>query len=900
MSANQDLTWSATEAPTETPSEAVAIAEALASFLPQHFALPHVLKEGAPPPTLRYLRTGGSGHVFTVVGEDLARGYCVKVLKADRAARQDACAAFGAEPHWLGKIQEQTQDLWRLMGADADARQPMVPEIAHSKTEQAVIEVPVSRLGQDCKLPLFVLERGVTVSELLRPDGKTLDAWQLRRREWFWKWYGKDGPGRMDEVLLEMLRQVDLILQAMHQRIGFHLDIKAENILAIFLEPNRAPDTPPRTGPAIRFCLFDFGSFKTIADFAHSPQERYFESTFDTLPEPVRALVSLREQTSDKRVRVPINRVVSQKLRGDDIDRHQLGQLVLDVFAGDQPYGQVRQVIRRDGRRLLLELAKSLLYSEDETDPGRITPGTRNIGELSRKIETARHAVNRVGGSTLILLPGSLLQGVDERLEALTQQPLFDRLKKVRQLGLSYLIYPGATHTRYEHLLGAFHSARDYLTHLLAPSGSPWLAARITNEQVVLCLLHALCHDLGHYPYAHYVEDTGLFPDHSRISKWILTRNEKELGLLCDGSDCGREHLPGKCGWRLVEPEHLASLHAVLFANYGLHSSDWSKWFDALSDSKKRPRGAEKGVFKVLSEVLDGPIDVDKYDYVRRDSLHCGFASIGGVETDLFLRSLTVCADPSPDAVVERYVLGVRADAHCVLEQLALARYHLYSLVYWNPHCRRLTSLLRDALVGWAARRLEAGAISDVWDLVAQWVRSESDDGVMSRLRTLGDPALSSRIQQLLEGPPPRMIAEIGEGQRAAFDGMRLAALDGSKPLPKERPAWAGSEIRLGGSAMREALARQLSVVVGSRDDAAADIDVLVDVPMQRIDRPSEVKGCGVVLPSGEVQAPGPVWGAIEPAVDHWVRRIRVFLASPSIDPAMADDLQTRVSDLYH
>src|SRR5258705_3501918 len=69
----------------------------------------------------------------------------------------------------------------------------------------------------------------------------------------------------------------------------------------------------------------------------------------------------------------------------------------------------------------------------------------------------------------------------------------FQRLRYVRQLGHAFLVYPGATHTRFEHALGAYH-----------------LACRVTKELEVQ--LAALLHDVGHYPFSHALEEAGLLP----------------------------------------------------------------------------------------------------------------------------------------------------------------------------------------------------------------------------------------------------------------------------------------------------------------------------------------------------------------------------------------------------
>src|SRR5207253_10086866 len=80
--------------------------------------------------------------------------------------------------------------------------------------------------------------------------------------------------------------------------------------------------------------------------------------------------------------------------------------------------------------------------------------------------------------------------------------PAFQRLRYVRQLGHAFLVYPGATHTRFEHALGAYH-----------------LACRVTKEPEVQ--LAALLHDIGHYPFSHALEEAGLPPHESLAARHL-------------------------------------------------------------------------------------------------------------------------------------------------------------------------------------------------------------------------------------------------------------------------------------------------------------------------------------------------------------------------------------------
>jgi len=85
---------------------------------------------------------------------------------------------------------------------------------------------------------------------------------------------------------------------------------------------------------------------------------------------------------------------------------------------------------------------------------------------------------------------------------AIIDTPAFQRLRYVRQLGHAFLVYPGATHTRFEHALGAYH-----------------LAGRVTKEREVQ--LAALLHDIGHYPFSHALEEAGLPPHESLAARHL-------------------------------------------------------------------------------------------------------------------------------------------------------------------------------------------------------------------------------------------------------------------------------------------------------------------------------------------------------------------------------------------
>src|ERR1700693_497548 len=87
---------------------------------------------------------------------------------------------------------------------------------------------------------------------------------------------------------------------------------------------------------------------------------------------------------------------------------------------------------------------------------------------------------------------------VDELTLRLVDTEIFQRLRYVRQLGLAYLVYPGATHSRFEHALGTYHLARRTLALLSEREGGSFSAG---DNAIVRSA--ALLHDVGHYPFSH-------------------------------------------------------------------------------------------------------------------------------------------------------------------------------------------------------------------------------------------------------------------------------------------------------------------------------------------------------------------------------------------------------------
>ncbi|HZH80525.1 MAG TPA: HD domain-containing protein, partial [Gemmatimonadales bacterium] len=267
---------------------------------------------------------------------------------------------------------------------------------------------------------------------------------------------------------------------------------------------------------------------------------------------------------------------------------------------------------------------------------------------------------------------------LDPEALAVVDTPAVQRLRYVRQLGHAFLVYPGATHNRFEHALGAYHLARRALTQLEeAGDLQPDPAER------VLLKLAALLHDIGHYPFSHALEEAGL-PHHETLAAQHLASGALAQRL----ADLG------------VPVERLLAL---------------------IQGRARQPLGG----------LIAGSLDVDKLDYLSRDAWMCG-VPYGVIDVDRLLTSLTVAPGPDGGPTVALHEKGLAA-----LESLLFAKYQMYRNVYWHHAVRSATAMFKRLVRGAiAAGRVDPHAIASATDdgLIHELMRDDTS-GLARRLR---------------------------------------------------------------------------------------------------------------------------------------------------------------------
>lgn len=236
------------------------------------------------------------------------------------------------------------------------------------------------------------------------------------------------------------------------------------------------------------------------------------------------------------------------------------------------------------------------------------------------------------------------------------QSRAFQRLRRVKQLGFSDLVYPGATHSRFAHSVGAFHTARQLMTVIENHLGR----GGFEDSRARIALAASLVHDVGHGPFSHAFEDVGRrlnlkMATHEYVSD-VLIRND-ELG------------------------DTLRSLGSG-FAN------------DVADVIKSEKPG------NLYSAVVSSQFDADRLDYMRRDRLMTGTHN-SAIDFEWFIANIEVGTisygvDDESLGSIETFVLGPKAIYGA--ETYVLSLFQLYPTVYFHKATRSAEKIFSELL----------------------------------------------------------------------------------------------------------------------------------------------------------------------------------------------------------
>lgn len=251
---------------------------------------------------------------------------------------------------------------------------------------------------------------------------------------------------------------------------------------------------------------------------------------------------------------------------------------------------------------------------------------------------------------------------------SLLEAPELQRLHSIHQLGLSYLVYPGANHTRFEHSLGTFHVARRICTSL-----------QLDRGEAELVQTAALLHDVGHLPYSHTLEfvlhdQFGI--DHADISRRLI-RGDEALLSASDRRILGKiASLPETLERHRMNPNEVARLLEGKIQEYGPQKMLQKERGQTHFNAKR-----------YLSQIVNGPVDADQLDYLKRDAHYTGVA-YGVTDLDRLFETLQVF---NGDLVIDRGGLSA-------VEGMLVARALMFSSVYFHKTVRIAELMLAKAV----------------------------------------------------------------------------------------------------------------------------------------------------------------------------------------------------------
>jgi HD superfamily phosphohydrolase len=222
----------------------------------------------------------------------------------------------------------------------------------------------------------------------------------------------------------------------------------------------------------------------------------------------------------------------------------------------------------------------------------------------------------------------------------------FQKLHGIKQLGPAYLVYPGATHTRYIHSLGVFHLARRMIRALVLKDRY----GLYTVDGVKSYLCAALLHDLGHFPHAHALKDLDLV-DHETLT-----------GDAIMGSPALGRLISEELG---VPPADVAS----------------------IVDFRRPLEGSDPLVH--YRKLLSGVLEPDKLDYLNRDAYYCG-VPYGIQDIDFIFNEV----EPHPQKGIALSRKGLGA-----VESVLFSKYLMYRNVYWHRVVRLITAMIKKAIL---------------------------------------------------------------------------------------------------------------------------------------------------------------------------------------------------------
>lgn len=425
----------------------------------------------------------------------------------------------------------------------------------------------------------------------------------------------------------KFISQTCLAIAYFNKEGVFHTDIKADNIRLSASDNN--------------FIILDFGFARDLKKAGGlDVDEEYLDR---------KNLTHIKVYTDHES-----NNLRTREGKYSKVDMFQFCSLVLDILDefkdiyGVNRYEGIKTILLRGCGKLSERVDMDHIYNDLKHNFIIKTPWKLQykIGEYMTPPKFGKFY-------THIVLPEHTLALITKELDSIIKTSDFQHLRGVKQLGPTIFVFPGANHTRFEHSLGAYHLAMKYLERLVPQAEFRKLCDPI-EETIKLTSLSALLHDIGHYPYSHWIE---------------------ELEYKFDNGEELDSHETRGC-------------NIIKSGKIGEIITTWG-FSDNVLDLLigKKPKPVKESKEHTIRSIIDSQIDVDKLDYLVRDSIHCGVTYGKSIDIEILLSSLTVDKNTRN--------IGLTTKGRTTFNAVIDARNNMYEGVYWHKTVRSCEAMFK-------------------------------------------------------------------------------------------------------------------------------------------------------------------------------------------------------------
>lgn len=620
-----------------------------------------------------FLNAGGSGMVFRVKKED---GNSIVALKIARKK------LFHLAPNTPGAAESLSPVSPQELSALKSIQHPNVVKLEDSiEFESKTIAIATTYVENP--LPMDELLR-----DILSKNSGSISALSLRRLD------------NACSFLIQRCYEVASALVHMHSMGAYHFDIKPANILISKIDKEGVIEW--------KSMLTDLGACVQSSE-VYGKSEVRVQFTWTYAHPKLTNLLSKPGDISGGGLKATANVKTISKLNVFDL--FAFGRTIQELLAilfeefGEKcfiSYGfrylHIVSCLLLDGQNAMTQYKISeqhdkkfiadiaMDYPQDFFNKFKITSAEELFNKLNR-FNNPSFIIKYVPELD-ISLPSKINTGTSgsvaftSRVSDVLGHPSMRRLKSELQLGWMKEIYPGATHTRWAHTIGVYSMVVAFYNSLINDPEIPTLRIIIEPDDILHAILASIIHDVGQTAFGHDFEATGYY-DHVSIIHKLL--NEEYWGSQTLYKTI-KKSWPNSINIRRIL--RILYLQKEKFSDVQL---------ETIFPHENPITDRQMAIDRLACDIIDGPIDADKLDYLVRDSISCGVTYGKGIDKERFLNALTVDVKEITKYNC-RLALAYKAKGSAAIESLLLCRYQMYGAVYWHHTFRCIQSMFTYAV----------------------------------------------------------------------------------------------------------------------------------------------------------------------------------------------------------